>query len=124
MVKFKLQTLAAMALLCAAGFSPALARNFDIPGGDLETALKAYSGQSGISLIVSADEVKGVRTKGVIGDLSVDDALSRLLSGTGFVVHKHASGKVGIARENFSDDVRPTARSVGRSTAGRRSESA
>jgi len=82
----------------AALISAASARNFTIPGGDLESALTAYSTQSGIGLIVSDDEVKGVRSKGVSGDMSDDAALARILSGTGFVVHHHPSGKVGIAR--------------------------
>jgi outer membrane receptor protein involved in Fe transport len=76
----------------------ASARNFIIPGGDLEAALTAFSTQSGVGLIVSDDDVKGIRTKGVSGDMSDDAALARLLAGTGFVVHRHPSGKVGIAR--------------------------
>jgi hypothetical protein len=86
----------------AALFSAASARNFTIPGGDLESALTAYSTQSGIGLIVSDDEVKGIRSKGVSGDMSDDAALARILSGTGFVVHRHPSGKIGIARDEQS----------------------
>jgi outer membrane receptor protein involved in Fe transport len=86
----------------AALLSAASARNFTIPGGDLESALTAYSTQSGIGLIVSDDAVKGVRTKGVTGNMSDDAALTRILSGTGFVVHRHPSGKIGIARDEQS----------------------
>ena len=82
--------------------SAASARNFTIPGGDLESALTAYSQQSGIGLIVSDDQVKGIRTKGASGDMSDDAALARILSGTGFVVHRHSSGKIGIARDEQS----------------------
>jgi outer membrane receptor protein involved in Fe transport len=88
----------------AALMGGAAARNFAIPGGDLEAALTAYSTLSGVGLIVSDDDVKGIRTKGVSGDMSDDAALSRLLAGTGFVVHRHPSGKVGIVRGEQSQN--------------------
>jgi iron complex outermembrane receptor protein len=75
----------------------AYATNFDIPGGDLAAALDAYSTQTGIALIVSDNAVKGARTKGVRGGLSADEALSRILAGTGFAMHRE-SGAVMIVR--------------------------
>ncbi len=86
--------------------SAAHARNFDIPGGDLDAALAAYSNQSGIELIVSASDIRGVHTRGVVGDLSADAALTHILSGTGFVVHRNVSGKIGIAREDKRSQAR------------------
>ena len=79
--------------------STALAEKFDIPSGDLESALSRYSIQTGIPLIVSADEIKGIRTKGARGDLSPTVALADILGGTGFVAHPHASGEIGVARD-------------------------
>ncbi len=76
--------------------SAAHARNFAIPGGDLESALQAFTAQSGVNLIVADDEVKGVRTRGVHGDYADSAALARILSGTGFVVHEHLNGAIGI----------------------------
>jgi len=103
MTRFALfKTVLAGSVCSAALLSTAWARNFTIPGGDLESALTAYSSQSGIGLVVSDDEVKGVRTKGATGDMSDDAALARILSGTGFVVHRHPSGKIGIARDEQS----------------------
>jgi len=86
----------------------AQARNFDIPGGDLDAALAAYSSQSGIELIVSASDIKGVHTRGVVGDLSADAALTHILSGTGFVVRRNVSGKIGIAREDKHSEIVPS----------------
>jgi len=77
----------------------AYADEFNVPGGDLKAALNAYSMQARVALIVSADVVAGVRTKGVHGDLSADAALSRILDGTGLVTHHHASGAVTIVRD-------------------------
>jgi outer membrane receptor protein involved in Fe transport len=83
--------------------SAALAGNFNIPGGDLASALNAYTEQSGISLIVSGEAVRGVRTKGVNGALNSDEALTRILDGTGFVMQHRASGAVTITRDQRSE---------------------
>ena len=85
--------------------SAAQARNFDIPSGDLDSALAAYSSQSGIELIVSAADIRGVRTKGAVGDLTANAALSHILAGTGFAVHRNVSGKIGIARDEQHSEI-------------------
>ncbi|HVT25782.1 MAG TPA: TonB-dependent receptor [Rhizomicrobium sp.] len=76
----------------------ASARDFNIPSGDLESALDSYTAQTGVALIVSNEAIHGIRTKGVQGDLSADDALTRLLSGTGFTTRRTQAGAVGIVR--------------------------
>jgi outer membrane receptor protein involved in Fe transport len=93
---------AAMGVLLSSGAS---AESFNVPSGDLAQALDSYTKQSGVQLMISGDEVQGVRTKGVHGNLSADDALTRILAGTGFVVHRHPSGAVGIARETSANDI-------------------
>ncbi len=91
---------AVSALLLSALASGAAAENFNIPGGDLKAALDAYASQTGVNLIVAAPDVRGIQTPGVRGNLSAADALTRILSGTGFAVHRHASGSLGIARDS------------------------
>jgi outer membrane receptor protein involved in Fe transport len=86
----------ACSLLLAA--AAASARDFNIPSGDLEAALDSYTAQTGVALIVSNEAIHGIRTKGVRGDLSADDALTRLLSGTGFTTRRTQAGAVGIVR--------------------------
>src|ERR1700684_1827635 len=82
---------------CIAGVSEsALGEVFDIPAGSLNTALDAYSKQTGIPLIVSADMVRGVKTNGVKGNLSPNDALLRILAGTGFTPYRDTAG-IGIS---------------------------
>jgi outer membrane receptor protein involved in Fe transport len=83
-------------LLSAAAAS---ARDFNIPSGDLEAALDSYTAQTGVALIVSNEAIHGIRTKGVQGDLSADDALTRLLSGTGFTTRRTQAGAVGVVRD-------------------------
>jgi len=85
---------------CVAAFATvASAADFNIPGGDLEAALNAYSKQAGIRLMYSDEAVRGVHTKGVSGAVSPEAALTRLLSGTGFVMEHRSSGTVTVVRD-------------------------
>ncbi len=95
----------ALALIWTCGVTAAGAASFNVPGGSLEAALDAYSQQSGIQLVIPNDQLKGVRSRGVRGDLPVTEALTRLLSGTGFVAEKDTSGIVGIVRDQRSENV-------------------
>ena len=56
---------------------------FDLPGGDLGTALNAFTSQSHVSLKFSAKLVRGKATLAVKGDMAPSDALRQLLIGTG-----------------------------------------
>jgi iron complex outermembrane receptor protein len=76
----------------------AFAENFDIPAGNLKAALDLYAAQTGKPLLYQIDGVSGVRTMGVKGALSADDALMHLLKGTGFVAQHTATGAIGIVR--------------------------
>lgn len=73
-------------------------RQVDIPAGDLVTALDTLARQSGAQFIYQADQLRGLRTPGVHGALSTDDALGRLLSGSGFTIQRDASGAMVIVK--------------------------
>ena len=70
----------------------------NVPASDLVTALDALAKQSGAQFIYRADQLKGLRTKGVQGTLSANAALDRLLEGTGYVTHRDPSGAVIIVQ--------------------------
>jgi iron complex outermembrane receptor protein len=76
----------------------AWADQYNIPSGDLKTALDRFAQQSGIELLYPADAIRGSRTRGAKGELAADVALSRILAGTGFVTRKEA-GAIGIVRD-------------------------
>ena len=80
--------------------APAFAGNFNIPGGDLKSALDGYAAQTGVALIYPARDVAGVRSAGAHGELAADAALRHILSGTGFTMRRHDSGAIAIVREN------------------------
>jgi iron complex outermembrane receptor protein len=86
----------------AALAATAFADNFNIPSGDLRTALDAYAAQTRIHLLYVESAVSGVRTNGIKGSLSADDAMSRLLKGTGFSVRREA-GAMAIVRDSLNE---------------------
>ncbi len=81
----RFKSTSAVVLWLALGATVTQAADFNVPGGNFSAALNAYSAQSGIHLMVSTDAIKGIHTRGVRGDLAPQDALSRILEGTGFV---------------------------------------
>jgi outer membrane receptor protein involved in Fe transport len=83
--------------------APAAAENFNIPAGDLESALNTYVTQTGVHLIVSEDAIRGVQSRGVKGDLPADQALSKILSGSGFTI-RNESGVLAVVRNGRSSD--------------------
>ena len=83
------------AALCAALYAPvpaALAqstgsgesiRQYDIPAGSLSSALSAWGAQSDGQVVFAPDLVAGKQTKGASGQYGTEQALTRLLAGTG-----------------------------------------
>ena len=78
---------------------PAAAKIFNIPGGDLNTALDVYMQQAGVQIVFSGDVVRGHRTKGAKGDYTETAALTQLLRGTGFTTETTSSSAIGIVPE-------------------------
>jgi len=87
-------------------------RQVSIPAGDLVTALDSLARQSGAQFIYQADQLRGLRTQGVSGSLSTDDALKRLLAGSGFTVHHDASGAMVIVKDDGPRVPPPSSRST------------
>ncbi|KFN50538.1 hypothetical protein P873_06280 [Arenimonas composti TR7-09 = DSM 18010] len=92
-----------MSLACSAALSVQAqelpAQAFDIPAGSLAGALDALSRQSGTQVVYPADQLRGVQTAGVHGNLSPDQALDALLQGSGFRARRGDGGAVVIVRE-------------------------
>jgi len=76
-------------------------KSIDIPAGDLRTALETFIRESGVQLIYSIDEVKGVRSRAVHGELLPEDALRQLLKGTQFTIHQDASGGIVVSKPSM-----------------------
>ena len=61
------------------------ARTFDIPPQSLTDGLTLFGRQSGLQVSVHGDLVRGLTTPGVSGLMTPEQALTRLLAGTGLV---------------------------------------
>ena len=97
---FKSALLTSAAIATASLAAAANAADFNIPGGDLKAALDSYSRQTGVSLLYSDQAIRGVRSRGVQGEIGADEALSRILTGTGFQIRRHDGSAITIVRDN------------------------
>ncbi|HEY5239084.1 MAG TPA: TonB-dependent receptor [Rhizomicrobium sp.] len=98
-------TVGAAAVLGVLAMVPfARAENFNIPRGDLKAALDRYSSETGKPLLYVNNAIQGVQTAGVRGNVNADEALLKILTGTGFVIHRDASGVIAIVRNSLSRD--------------------
>lgn len=119
MLRTRLFRATLLALACTASLAVAaqadVAKSLDIPGGDLVAALSALAKQSGVELIYRADQLRGVRTKGVKGTLTAQDALAQLLKDSGFAMRRDASGAIVIVRGTNAAPPRPSGRGASKS---------
>lgn len=80
--------------------SPALAqtatRSFNIPAQPLVSALNAFGRQSGLQVTLAASTSRGISAQAVSGNLTPDQALARMLAGTG-VSYRIANGTAVIS---------------------------
>ena len=63
--------------------------------------------QTHVELIYSPNELKGVETGGVHGDVSAESAVRKLIKGTDLTVRVHPSGAILIARNRIGRHPRP-----------------
>src|SRR6218665_2007123 len=91
------RTLRRLALVCTlaiAATAHGQNREFDVAAGDLKAALDAYIAQAGVQLLYRVDDLKGLSTKGLKGNLPPEEALARLLEGTRLKVRRDESGAI------------------------------
>ncbi|MFC3077824.1 TonB-dependent receptor domain-containing protein [Phenylobacterium terrae] len=103
------------ALAIAAGLAgPALAQThaLDLPAGDLDSALSALAAQTGQQLLYRSELVAGRRSPPVAGRLTAEEALARLLAGTGL-----AATRVGPDTLVLKAEPRPVTAQAKRPTA-------
>lgn len=84
---------AAFALMIAmANAAHAQAREFDIAAQDLGAALLEFGEQSGVSVAAPRDLVKDKRAPAVRGEMELEEALEKILKGSGLVRNELTSG--------------------------------
>lgn len=92
---------ALLVMACAASVSAHaladVARKVDVPAGDLTAALRTLAKQSGVEFVYSAERLKGVRTLGVRGEYTPEQAVSKLLESTELKLTVHPTGALLIS---------------------------
>lgn len=90
--------LALMGSLSATAFAVADGiKTVDIPAGDLQAALETFAKQSGTDLVFRPEQVAGLKTHGVQGELPTFEAMSKLLEGTPLKLSVSEKGAMLIA---------------------------
>jgi outer membrane receptor protein involved in Fe transport len=64
-------------------------QSINLPADDLVASLELLAKQSGIEFIYDADQLKGIKTHGVSGDLTPKTAVMKLLEGTNLTLTEH-----------------------------------
>jgi outer membrane receptor protein involved in Fe transport len=73
-------------------------RQIDVAEGDLITAIESLSRQADVEIVYQSEQLKGMRTQGVKGTLSAQEAVRKLLAGTKLEIRTDAtSGAMLIA---------------------------
>ncbi|MEJ1964482.1 MAG: TonB-dependent receptor [Gammaproteobacteria bacterium] len=81
MVKSSLIAIACSVSIAAYAFADA-PRHIDVPAGDLVAALESIAKQAEVELVFRPEQLKGLRTGGISGMLSTQEAVRKLLEGT------------------------------------------
>lgn len=93
---------AAIACLCAGGLSAAedvkaaIRRNTDIPAQGLGPALQILAKEHRFQIVYVSDEVNSLRTQGASGELTVEEALTQILRGTGLTFRSFGDNAMSI----------------------------
>lgn len=83
-----------------------VAKNFDIPAGAAEVALKAFSTQAGVEVVFSTSAVRRTRTNEVKGRFSPRQALDQMVRDTGLSVEQDAkTGALIVARTTRNSSI-------------------
>jgi iron complex outermembrane receptor protein len=101
---------------CAFAANPAK-KSFDVPAGDAARTLRSFSEQSGEQIIFPVEQVRGVRTQAVKGQLSTREALDLMLAGTALVAEEDKVTGAFAVRKGVPDPNAP--RPASNANAGR-----
>jgi len=99
-----LRLAALLALSGATALFAADKKSFNLPTGDAAATLKAFTEQSGEQVVYPVEQVKGVQTKAVVGNLTPREALDSMLAETALhVVQDAKTGALSITRNGKAD---------------------
>lgn len=71
--------------------------SFDIPAGPLADALNRFALQAGVSIVVDAARIQGLRAPALQGRMGVEEGFGRLLHGSGYQIARSGAGYLLVA---------------------------
>lgn len=108
--------MASGAIACVAMAAPAAAqtRSFDVPAQEATNGIAALGRQADIQIMAARKVTRNKRTRAVRGEMTVDQALSTLLNGSGLVARRTGAGTyivvpLGEVRNDTAAAVAPSA---------------
>ena len=114
LVTYAMSALLLVMLLGVGAPLPAVAQEvhaFDISTKDPASAIRAFSEQSGMQILASADDLVGKQLNPLHGNVANEDALNDLLAGTG-LSHRYVGGRsVALVSATDSADTAPSVHS-------------
>jgi iron complex outermembrane receptor protein len=82
-------------------------KTYNLPADDAARTLKAFSDQSGEQIVYPVEQVRGVKTNAVRGELSARAALDQMLKDTGLVaVQDEKTGALAVKKDQFPNGPR------------------
>ena len=70
---------------------------YDVPAGPLADALNRFAQQSGVAIVLDANQLRGLTSAGLKGGYGVEEGFGILLRGSGYTVSKTANGYLLLA---------------------------
>lgn len=93
-----------MAAVPAVQAQPAQRIEFNLPAQDLNRALLSLADRAGIQIVYDSAKVQGLRSTAVSGALTPQEALARMLEGTGYTYSQIAPGRLGLVEASRGGD--------------------
>jgi len=114
--------LVSAAILCAGTATPALAQNrfFDVPAMSSGAGVAVFARQAQVQLLISDRDARGRRTNEVKGALSIEQALKRLLDGTGLTYRQNGARTYVVVSAGVGASALPAAALAASGTIGDR----
>jgi TonB-dependent receptor len=84
-------------------------KSFDIAAGPAANAIAEFAKQAQLNVLAAGDTLAGITTNAVRGSYAVDDALAKLLAGTGLASKTVAGGAIFIAGAQRPPAIKGTA---------------
>ena len=88
----------AAVLAATSAMAAAQHQQFNLSAQPAATGVREFARQAGLLILVSAGSVENTRTNAVKGDLGIDEALRRLIDGTGLTVVSNDGRTIILAR--------------------------